>query len=447
MKNLLITALLSGLSVTSYAQHEHHQMQADTTKPNHEMSHEGMNHEHHEGHPSMTHSYSLSLPMNRNGSGTGWQPDATPLYAWMKHQSKWMYMVHGSVFLRYTGQNINNPGKRGQASRLSAPNWVMGMAQRPVGKNGLFTASLMVSLDRLTEGGGGYPLLYQTGESWKGSPLIDRQHPHDLISGLTVGYTQRLSAKVDISGYVGYPGEPALGPVAFMHRFSSMNNPDATLSHHWQDATHITFGVATLGVRIGQVKLEGSSFTGREPNENRYNFDRPRFDSYSYRVSWNPSMHWSLQASRAYIHSPEGLHPEENVNRTTASVQHVIPAGKNSWVASTASWGYNQSGDHHNEHSALVESNWQHETWAVYGRYEFVQKSAEELVLPTSLIYNVNALSLGYNHQVAQMGKLWLVAGVQGTVFLQDKALNSLYGSTPLAGQVYLRLMPTRLKM
>ncbi|MFT4031247.1 MAG: hypothetical protein QM669_02405 [Siphonobacter sp.] len=447
MKNyILIAALFS--SVTSVAQHEHHSMPSDSTRKAEEMpmNQDHMEHMNHEG-MVMTHSYSLSLPMNRNGSGTAWQPDATPLYAWMTHRSKWMYMLHGSVFLRYTAQNFNNSGKRGQESALSAPNWVMAMAQRRVGKNGLFAATLMVSLDRLTEGGNGYPLLFQTGESWKGTALVDRQHPHDFISGLSVGYTQRFSSKVDVTAYVGYPGEPALGPVAFMHRFSAFNNPDAALGHHWQDATHITFGVATLGVRIGQIKLEGSSFTGREPNENRYSFDTPRFDSYSYRVSWNPSQNWSLQASRAHIESPELLKPTENVDRTTASAQNIISLGANSWLATTAAWGYNQSGDHHNEHSALLETNWQHPTWALYGRYEFVQKSAEELLLTANTAYNINAISLGFAHQITQMDKLWLVAGIQGTVFLKDKALDNLYGSTPLSGQVYLRLTPTMLKM
>ncbi|MBO9636557.1 MAG: hypothetical protein J7576_00165 [Siphonobacter aquaeclarae] len=442
MKKFWITAL-SLLSLSAFGQHEHHHtMPADSSRN----SMSGM----HAGHgqmATMTHSYSLSLPMNRNGSGTGWQPDATPMYAWMAHGSKWTYMMHGSVFLRYTAQNFGNSGKRGRESAFSAPNWMMGMAQRRVGKNGLFTASMMLSLDRLTEGGNGYPLLFQTGESWKDAPLIDRQHPHDLISGLSVGYTQRLSQKVDVTAYLGYPGEPALGPAAFMHRFSAMNNPDATFSHHWQDATHIVFGVATLGVRIGQVKLEGSSFTGREPDENRYNFDKPRFDSYSYRVSWNPSATWSLQASRAYLKSPESLKPTENVDRTTASAQNNRRLGRDSWLATTAAWGYNQSGDHHNEHSALLESNWQHPKWAVYGRYEWVQKSAEELALATPGIFDVNAITLGYSRQLARSKSLWLTAGIQGSIFLTDKALEPVYGSTPVSGQVYLRLTPTILSM
>lgn len=152
------------------------------------INHESMDHStmNHGAMGAMSHAFSLSLPMNRNGSGTGWLPDATPMYAYMKHSRDWMLMLHGSVYLRYTGTNLNNPDKRGR-SRFSAPNWVMGMAQRQVGRNGLFLARLMVSLDPITEGGRGYPLLFQTGESYRGQPIVDGQHPHDLVSELAVG--------------------------------------------------------------------------------------------------------------------------------------------------------------------------------------------------------------------------------------------------------------------
>src|SRR5690606_36960664 len=178
---------------------------------------------------------------------------------------KWMYMFHGNIFVRDNYQDIGNKGTRGD-SRLDAPNWFMGMGQTKVGNKGLFRFSAMLSLDPWTVGGEGYPLLFQSGETWKGEPLIDHQHPHDLFSELSVGYTYMFSKNIDAFFYLGYPGEPAFGPVAFMHRVSSLYNPDAPIGHHWQDATHITFGVATLGFRFKDFKLEGSSFTGREPN-------------------------------------------------------------------------------------------------------------------------------------------------------------------------------------
>ncbi len=165
----------------------------------------------------------------------------------------------------------------------------------PGGTERIISFQHLISLDPFTVGGEGYPLLFQTGETYNNEPLVDRQHQHDLFSEVSVSYAHSLSPKSDLFVYVGYPGEPALGPVAFMHRPSALNNPDATLTHHWTDATHITFGVATLGFRYGNWKIEGSSFTGREPGENRYNFDKPRFDSWSGRLSYNPTEKWALQ--------------------------------------------------------------------------------------------------------------------------------------------------------
>src|SRR5207244_1960143 len=176
---------------------------------------------------------------------------------YMFHTPKWMYMLHSNLFLRYNNQDFSNKGSRG-GSEFDAPDWLMFMGQRQVGKNGLFHFSTMFSLDAPLGGGSGYPLLFQSGEAYKGNAIVDRQHPHDLFSELSVSYAHALSNKADVFVYVGYPGEPALGPVAFMHRPSALDNPDAPISHHWVDATHVTFGVATIGVRYGQFKIEGS---------------------------------------------------------------------------------------------------------------------------------------------------------------------------------------------
>src|SRR5690242_605403 len=157
--------------------------------------------------PPMSHAYSLHLPMSRNGSGTGWLPDASPMYGYMVHSAKWMYMIHGNIAPRYDKQDVFNKGKRG-GELWDAPNWFMLMGQRKVGMQGLLHFSIMLSLDRLTEGGDGYPLLVQSRESAKGTPLVDRQHPHDLFSELSVAYTYAFSKKSDLTVYVGYPGEP-----------------------------------------------------------------------------------------------------------------------------------------------------------------------------------------------------------------------------------------------
>jgi len=399
----------------------------------------------------MSSSQSLNLPMTRDGSGTSWLPDASPMYGIMLNSGKWSYMLHGNIAPRYTKQDLFNKGSRGDHA-VDVPNWFMGMAQRQIGKNGLLHFNLMMSLDAITEGGGGYPLLFQSGESWKGQPLIDHQHPHDLFSELSASYAYAFSKKTDLSIYVGYPGEPALGPVAFMHRPSAMSNPDAPISHHWSDATHITFGVATLGFRYDQFKIEASSFTGREPNENRYNFDKPKFDSWSGRLNFNPSANWALQVSHGFIKSPEELRPDEDVYRTTASASYSMPFGDEKTFNATALWGLNKTPGQQGDNSALFEGDLRIKKLDLYTRYEFVQKTTEELVLNPMVygdnsIFSVNAITLGLNYDVLHIGSLNLAAGGQLTYYSPDNRLNSLYGKNPMGGEVFLRLYPRLMKM
>ena len=358
-------------------------------------------------------------------------------------------MLHGNLFLRYNNQDIGNKGSRG-GSEIDAPNWLMFMGQTKIGRNGLFHFSSMISLDAPFGGSDGYPLLFQSGEAYKGTAIVDRQHPHDLFSELSVSYSQALSKKADVYAYIGYPGEPALGPVAFMHRPSSMSNPDAPITHHWIDATHVTFGVATLGVRYGNLKLEGSSFTGREPDDNRYDFDKPRFDSWSGRMSWNPTSNLALQVSHGFIKTPELLHPGEDVNRTTASAIFSKNLKGNSMINASAVWGMNKTAGHHRTHAALVEAEWRKNKWALYGKYEWVQKSTEELSLNEDVfghdaVFPVNAFTAGFNYDLLQIGSAKIAGGSQATFYHADKRLNTLYGKNPMALEVFLRLYPARM--
>jgi len=326
---------------------------------------------------------------------------------------------------------------------------MMLMAQRTAGRRGLLLLRGMVSLDRLTMGGNGYPLLFQSGESWDGVPLIDRQHPHDIFSELAVGYTHSLSKDADISGYLGYPGEPALGPTAFMHRISALHNPDAPLSHHWQDATHITFGVTTLGLRYKWAKVEGSVFTGREPDESRFGWDRPSFDSYSYRLTVNPHKTLSVQFSQGFLESPEELEPGEDVIRTTASVTHNIMLNPVSHITSTLVWGLNKGEASRHEHSLLAESDVCLTKWVVYSRLEYVQKSAEELGLEAFFgdeVFNIGGITLGGSYRVWQYLKSDLRIGGQAALHVIENSLEPLYDSSPFSAEIYLQVGPELLK-
>ncbi len=444
MKRLIFLAFVLLRLQTASAQHDMKGMKMDDTvaggmeMPMRDMS-------------SMSYAYSLNLPMTRNGSGTGWLPDNSPMYGNMLHSGKWMFMLHGNLYVRYNSQDMFSNGGRGD-SKVDAPNWLMLMGQRKVGTKGLFHFSTMFSLDALIAGGSGYPLLFQTGESWNGQPLVDRQHPHDLFSELSVSYSYALSKKADVFAYLGYPGEPALGSVAFMHRPSALTNPDAPISHHWNDGTHITFGVATVGFRYGKFKIEGSSFTGREPDENRYNFDMPKFDSWSGRLSFNPNAHWALQVSHGWVKSPEELHPNEDVNRTTASVVYSYSFSDNKLLNATALWGLNKTGTDQGENAVLLEASLALKKLNIYTRYEWVQKSPEELDLKSMAFYyydgnySVNAATLGIAYDLLQVGALRVAAGTQATLYIPDVKLRSLYGNAPMGGEVYLRFYPALMK-
>jgi hypothetical protein len=467
MKRIIPVIVISFLTSSAYSQHEHHNMpdtlpkkqvapkkqvpakkkvlpkRQDTMQMKPAMD-KTMDHSMHAISSIPSQAYSRNLSMSRNGSGTGWNPDAGPMYMWMKSTDKTDWMFHGSLFLRYTNHDIFSAGSRG-GDKFDAPNWFMTMMNRKIGDKGLLNATAMISLDRLTEGGNGYPLLFQSGETWKGRRLVDRQHPHDLFSALSIGYTQMFSKDIDITVYVGYPGEPALGATAFMHRVSAMNNPDAPLSHHWQDATHITFGVGTLGFRYKNFKAEGSIFTGREPDEDRYDFDKARFDSYSYRLSFNPTENWALQFSQGFINSPEALEPNEDITRTTASVLYAKQLKMDNHFTAAAIWGVNDKRADHKEHSFLLEGNYHCSKNAFYSRYEYVQKSDEELQFHAGVAdnYNIHALTAGYNRQLLNFRNIDLVTGAQFTLYGVDKALKTVYGKTPVAFEVYLQLRPS----
>jgi hypothetical protein len=398
-------------------------------------------HEHEKMQMSMQSSINIADPMNRESSGTAWVPDSTPMYGHMFMFGQDMLMLHGGIFPRYT--NVST--RRGD-DRIDAPNWIMAMYSHPFSENAQFGARIMMSLDPLTEGGRGYPLLLQSGESWHDQPLHDRQHPHDLFDELSISYSQKLTSDFSTYVYFGYPGEPALGPPTFMHRLSAMDNPDAPIGHHWQDSSHITFGVATIGAQWSNVKIEGSTFTGREPDENRYDFDQPRFDSASGRVSWNPIQNLALQVSHGYIKSPEALEPDVKRHRTTASAIYNQPLGRDSNWSTSFVWGQNNDSGETTQ-SFLFETNYQRNRDTVYARWERVEKSGHELVLNHGDIENifpVNAVSIGYVRDLSHGKKIDIGLGGQFTVNLWPEGLDRYYGDGVGHGfQFFLRIRPS----
>ena len=244
------------------------------------------------------------VSLTRMSSGTAWLPDAARLRAYHATLGAWAVMLHGAVFLQYDRQS----GTRA-AEQLGSINWLMAVATRPVGR-GAVRVRAMVSAEPWTVTGRGYPELLQVAEPYLGTTVTDRQHPHDLVSELAVLYERPLGG-AGASLYLAPVGEPALGPVAYMHRPSAAYDPVAPLGHHAQDFTHISDGVATLGVFTRRVKLEGSVFNGAHPDEVRTDLDPVRLDAYGGRLSFNPSAGSSLAAWFGHIPATGGAHAHD----------------------------------------------------------------------------------------------------------------------------------------
>lgn len=299
---------------------------------------------------------------------------------------------------------------------------------------------------------GANPLLLQSGESYGGQPLHDRQHPHDLFMELAFEYQREIAGGVAFQLYVTPSGEPALGPTAFPHRLSAFYDPLGPISHHWLDSSHISFGVVTAGIYTRHVKVEASWFNGREPDEDRWNLDLRAPDSWSGRVTVNPARWLSAQASYGYLRSPEVLRPDEDQHRVTASATTVVRFGASHW-ATTAAWGLDLAGGHDPSNAFLIESSLNlmgH--YLAYGRAEYVAKSADDLVIggaQRDRLFGVGSVALGVGYAFAPVFDVVATVGVRGSLaIVGDDDLRAAYGgSVQAGGAAYLQIRPAEMRM
>jgi hypothetical protein len=355
-------------------------------------------------------------------------------------EPRWSVMFLGIARLSYTDQG----GPSGDAG-LESSNWSMVHLGRSVGR-GRLSLMLMNSLEPWTFEKRGSPELFQTGESYRGRPLVDRQHPHDLFMNLSA--TWRAPIGGDSAWWVQLApvGEPAIGPTAFMHRASSGENPTAPLGHHWQDSTHIAFNVVTAGAGWKWVALEGSAFHGAEPDEDRTDVEGGAIDSAAGRVKLFLPGGWSAQASHAYLREPEELAPG-NTHRTTASVHYGAEGDRP--FAATLLWGRNDE-EHGASESWLAEAAWQiTASDHAYCRLEWVEKDRHllefkgadvhpEVALPD--VAEISALTVGYLRDFFARRALRIGAGADVTGYRFPSALERVYGSSPVSWHLFLRV-------
>jgi len=392
------------------------------------------------------------------GSGTSLMPTSSPGYMWHWIKDSWLLMAHGDIKVGF-----NHQGEPRGVNKAESQNWFMLTAERKAGPGQLLLRG-MFAAEPWTAPRRGFPELFQTGETFEDHPIIDAQHPHDLFMELAAAYNIPLTEKVTLNFYGGPVGEPALGPVAFMHRISASENPEAPLGHHWQDSTHITHGVITAGITAGRFRVESSLFRGAEPDENRKDIEMGKLDSWSGRAWFTPTPNWTLQFSYGHLVDPEVAAPG-NLKRLTASISH-----NHSWEdgnsASTIIWGRNRE-THGTSNSYLLEStaNFLDKNY-VYTRMELVDKTGllEENIFgrpgiePSPLIgdggesgehfeqmFRIGAVTIGGVRDILVQPKFRVGIGADVTFYHVPEALEPIYGSSPTSFHIFVRIRPEKM--
>jgi len=375
-------------------------------------------------------------------SGTARNPAITPMEMSGTQKGDWSLMFHGLAYLN----SVEQTGPRGH-DKVFSTNWVMGMAQRPVGRGSLMLRT-MLSFEPATVSDQLYPELFQTGETAYGNPIVDGQHPHDFFMELGVSYAMPLGRRTLFNLYVAPVGDPALGPVAFPHRASAAELPQAVLGHHFQDSTHIAVNVITAGLDWGLLRAEASAFHGGEPDEKRWDIESGEIDSWAVRLSLEPSANWTAQISRGALTKPEALEPGDAV-RTTASVSYTLPLASGAWSSSLI------AGRHYKESHDITLNSLLAETVVNFWRRNYVtarfeMNDKDELFphrhapgaplgdpVPT---FEVKSYTLGYTFDVLATDRFRAGVGGNYTYYQFPSNLSFFYGEDPRATYVFLRL-------
>jgi hypothetical protein len=344
-----------------------------------------------------------------------------------------MLRAHGYAW----GVATDQGGPRGR-SETFVQSMAMLMADRDLSPAVHLQLRGMGSLEPLM-GPRGYTNLFATGEVAGGRPLVDRQHPHDLFMELAARVDYRLEGDASLFVYGGPVGEPALGPSAFMHRGSARYQPVSPITHHWFDSTHITYGVVTAGYAGPRVQLEASAFKGREPDERRWNIERPRLDSWSVRATWTPSPFLSAQISHGFLKTPEEAHPDEDEHRTTASV-HYARGG----LSTTFAYSLKDRSPGEKLSAWLGEATWEiTPRHAVFGRVENVRNDElfpdhDDPLHDRS--FRVTKGEIGYAYRLPIVGPLGLALGGTVAAYAKPELLDDAYGDDPISWTLFAKL-------
>jgi hypothetical protein len=360
----------------------------------------------------------------------------------------WRLMQDGVVYGLFNHQG----GPRG-GDEFVVPNWWMGVWTRDRGPS-QFGLNAMFSLDAATVGKSGYGEIFQVGEALDGKPLIDRQHPHDFFMQLAASWKRSIGGRTFLTIAGGPSGEPTLGPVAFIHRASAAGLVMAPLGHHTFDSTHVSFGVVTGALERGRWVFEGSVFNGREPDDERWDFDFGALDSFAGRVWFRPSKAWEVQVSTGKIREPEEL-VEGDLVRTTTSASYFRTDARG-FKAFTGGYGVNAAHGEH-RHGIFGEFTVERGANSMFGRAEWQQTETDLLV--TGEVGSgdhaahafaeatagkdaspVAAFTIGGARNIASWRGFDGALGAEVVFYRVPDALTETHGEHPVSFQVFFRL-------
>lgn len=357
----------------------------------------------------------------------------------MEPMDHWMTMIHGYAFL-----DANRQGGSSGGRELDSQNHLMLLAMKKWGRGKLSLLGTF-TLEPATIPAEGSRELFQRGETYHNVLLVDRQHPHDLFVQLGAAWEKKIGDAGKLRLYAAPIGEPALGPVAYPHRLSASENPTAPLAHHNQDSTHIAADVVTAGWKYSTFEIEGSAFHGREPDENRWDIEQGRLDSYSGRLWIRSTSELSFQVSSGHLEHPEKIE-EGSQTRSTASIayQETLPGG---FFAATVIAGCNQtpSGP---EWGNVFELTWKFAGKNfLYGRVESVDRDLYELVNKVQRPQTVSprrtaiqAATAGFVRDFSWLSEAETGLGADATIYRFSSRLDPVDGAHPVSVHGFLRV-------
>ena len=279
-------------------------------------------------------------PLNRESSGTAWQPDSSGHSGLMGSGGEWTLMGHGVLNLVYDHQG----GRRGD-DKAFASGMLMGMARRPLG-NGTLQLKAMVSPDPLM-GKSGYPLLLASGETANGEDHLSTASTRMTSSWSCRRRCRRPSGRRAVSSCTPGCRASRRSGRRRSSREAILESPEAPISTMARfDAHQLWRGDGGRGVSTGSsLSLAGS--TAASPTSTA-GTSRPASSIRPPRgCRGTRPIRCRCKAAGRFI-EPEQLEPGVDQSRWSASAlfaRDIAPEWK---LAGTLAWG-RKSVKHHGE--------------------------------------------------------------------------------------------------